>query len=279
MVATVPLTVQMVCTRFHEHLGAARVGGGLSWPFLMVGSFVVSCARAGDGDVALSEDDIRAMFDYYANFGRSTAQGTMDTMDSFMFMKFAKECPGLLGGALTRTEVDLIFTKAKPKGERRLEFEHFLDALSAFSEKKYPGIDPADALQSLITKHLVPQYEMVQLEMAKTGETEIPVTGVFKRLYDVRNYTGVYAERFRSGDGRINSHADNRYVPARVPAAPRVCRLCRSDGVVVWAASVDSTGATPTPAPMRLSTTSRPSCAPTCGPQAPPCPSPAARRS
>jgi len=150
------------------------------------------------------------MFEYYSNFGRSTAQGALETMDSFMFMKFAKECPGLLGGPLTRTEVDLIFTKAKPKGERRLGFEHFLDALSAFSEKKYPDVEPAEALQSLLVHHLVPQFEMVQMEMAKTGETEVPMTGVYARLYDVRNYTGVYAERFRSGDGRINGHADNR---------------------------------------------------------------------
>jgi len=31
-----------------------------------------------------------------------------------------------------------------------------------------------------------------------------------KKLYDPRSYTGVYAERFRSGDGRINGEADNR---------------------------------------------------------------------
>jgi hypothetical protein len=30
-------------------------------------------------------------------------------------------------------EVDLIFVKAKPKFERRLQFTHFLDALSALA--------------------------------------------------------------------------------------------------------------------------------------------------
>jgi hypothetical protein len=50
--------------------------------------------------------------------------------------------------------------------------------------------------------------------MLKTGETEVPLTGVYKKLYDVRSYTGVYAERFRTGDGRINCEADNR--PGRV---------------------------------------------------------------
>ena len=66
------------------------------------------------------------------------------------------------------------------------------------------------------------------MERAKTGETEIPVSGVFQRLYDVRNYTGVYAERFRSGDGRINSHADNRYAFVWSAGMPRVAPLIRS---------------------------------------------------
>ena len=31
---------------------------------------------------------------------------------------------------------------------------------------------------------------------------------VFDRLYDTRSYTGVYAERFKGADGRINAHTD-----------------------------------------------------------------------
>ena len=76
------------------------------------------------------------IFEFYANFGRSSVMSYQDTIDSFMFMKFCKECKGLLGPALTRTDVDLIFTKAKPKAQRRLSFDHFLDALSAIAERK-----------------------------------------------------------------------------------------------------------------------------------------------
>ena len=76
------------------------------------------------------------IFEFYANYGRSSVMSYQDTIDSFMFMKFCKDTPGLLGPALTRTEVDLIFTKAKPKAQRRLSFDHFLDALSAIAEKK-----------------------------------------------------------------------------------------------------------------------------------------------
>eukprot|EP01138_Halocafeteria_seosinensis_P011332 gb/GECG01011575.1/.p1 GENE.gb/GECG01011575.1/~~gb/GECG01011575.1/.p1 ORF type:complete len:757 (+),score=97.71 gb/GECG01011575.1/:1-2271(+) len=158
----------------------------------------------------LTQDQIHDIFDFYANFGRSAVMTVQETIDSFMFMKFARECPGLLGKDLTRTDVDLIFTKAKPKYERRIDFDHFLDALSAIAEKKYSEYSPSDGLRLLIANHLVPHYDLVMREMQKTGETEVPLRGIFKKLYDVRNYTGVYAERFRSGDGRINGESDNR---------------------------------------------------------------------
>ena len=158
----------------------------------------------------LTQADIMEVFEYYCNFGRSAVQSVQDSMDSFMFMKFAKECPGLLEDEVSRTDVDLIFTKAKAKGERRLTFTHFLDALSAIAEKKYSTYEPADGLRLLIGRHLAPHHAWVLDEMDKTGESEIPLTGIFKKLYDPSNYTGVYAERFRSGDGRINGEADNR---------------------------------------------------------------------
>ena len=144
-----------------------------------------------------------------------------------------------MGGALSSTEVDLIFVKSKPKFERRLgawpdafssclffpsvsptpatpppaalaAFEHFLDALAAMAERKFPTMAPQDGLRQLISAHLVPHYDMVQVEMSKSGETEVPLSGVYKKLYDPRSYTGVYAERFRTGDGRINGESDNR---------------------------------------------------------------------
>ena len=164
----------------------------------------------GGGLQRLSQEQLREIFEFYANFGRTAIMTYQDSLDSFMFMKFARECPGLMGGALTATEVDLIFVKAKPKFERRLAFEHFLDALAAMAERKYPAMSPQDGLRQLIAAHLVPHYEMVQVEMGKTGETEVPLTGVYKKLYDPRSYTGVYAERFRTGDGRINGESDNR---------------------------------------------------------------------
>ncbi len=178
----------------------------------MAESKVISPSRSGKS--TLTQDQIRDIFDFYANFGRTAAMTYQDSVDSFMFMKFVRECPGLLDDHVNRTEVDLIFTKAKPKFERRLDFSHFLDALAAISERKYPDYTPADGLRLLIGNHLTPHWDQLQVEMMKTGETEVPLTGVYKKLYDPNQYTGVYAERFRTGDGRINHEADNR--PGRV---------------------------------------------------------------
>ena len=169
-----------------------------------------SASTPSHGTQSLNQENIKEMFEYYCNFGRSSVMSYQVSIDSFNFMKFARECPGLIDRDLNRTEVDLIFTKAKPKSERRLHFSHFLDALAAISERKYPDYAPADGLRLLISNHLAPLYDFVKAEMQKTGESEIPLEGVFKKLYDPRSYTGVYAERFRSGDGRINGEADNR---------------------------------------------------------------------
>ena len=46
---------------------------------------------------AITEEHLRDIFSWYANFGRSGAQDHAEGIDSFMFMKFAKDCPDLLG--------------------------------------------------------------------------------------------------------------------------------------------------------------------------------------
>ena len=165
----------------------------------------------GAGGVpAINQEQLREIFEFYCNFGRTAIMTYQDSLDSFMFMKFARECPDLMDRRLNATEIDLIFTKAKPKYERRILFLHFLDALAAMAERKYPALSTVEGLRHLLQYHLAPHYDMLQVEMSKTGETEVPLSGVYKKLYDPRSYTGVYAERFRTGDGRINGESDNR---------------------------------------------------------------------
>lgn len=51
--------------------------------------------------------------------------------------------------------MDLIFTKAKPKFERRLDYPHFLDALSALAAKRYLDADPTTAFTLLLANHVL----------------------------------------------------------------------------------------------------------------------------
>ena len=95
------------------------------------------------------------IFSYYCKFGRTGGHGADEqTLDSFNYMKFVKSCPRLLCKRVTRTDADIIFTKAKPKFERRLDFPHFLDALAAISAKRYPDLDPTTAFKTTLGKHV-----------------------------------------------------------------------------------------------------------------------------
>ena len=95
------------------------------------------------------------IFSYYCKFGRTGGHGADEqTLDSFNYMKFIKSCPRLLCKRVTRTDADIIFTKAKPKFERRLDFPHFLDALAAISAKRYPDLDPTTAFKTTLGKHV-----------------------------------------------------------------------------------------------------------------------------
>ena len=103
-----------------------------------------------------------------------------------MFMKMARECPGLLGKHVTRTDCDLVFTKSKPKSERRLAFPHFLDALLALAVKRYPDEETKAAQRKFVANQLRPLHAHVIAEAGRSGESDHPLTGAFRRLYDVR---------------------------------------------------------------------------------------------
>lgn len=61
-------------------------------------------------------------FHRFVTFGKGKGGSTQ--MDSSQFMKFAKESK-LLDRKLSRTDVDLIFTKVKERGDRRINEVQF----------------------------------------------------------------------------------------------------------------------------------------------------------
>lgn len=84
---------------------------------------------------------LKAVFHYYCRFGRTGAKGAGEkTLDNANFSKLCRDSPGLLDNAFASTDVDLIFIKAKKKGERRINYARFLDALGMIAIQKYSDL-------------------------------------------------------------------------------------------------------------------------------------------
>jgi hypothetical protein len=65
---------------------------------------------------------------------------TATAMDNVKWKKCLTDLGLIDRGALNATEIDMIFTKVKQKGERRLNFTGFYDAFTLCAQKKFPGM-------------------------------------------------------------------------------------------------------------------------------------------
>ena len=61
-------------------------------------------------------------------------------VDNVNFAKLFRDCPNLLNAKFTRTDIDLIFVRAKKNGERRINYGMFMDALGMIAAQRYPGM-------------------------------------------------------------------------------------------------------------------------------------------
>lgn len=89
------------------------------------------------------------------------------SIDSSSFASMCREAPGL-AKIIGRTDVDLVFSKAKPKdGQRRLDYEHFLDALLELAMRIYPDDDPTRALSIFLTRYIFGLFDQVPVRDAQ----------------------------------------------------------------------------------------------------------------
>ena len=68
------------------------------------------------------------------------------------------------GNCLQRRDVDLIFAKCAPINVRRLNFDHFLDALRLISQHIYPEEDPTNAFTKLLVEHIYGAFDIHSIE-------------------------------------------------------------------------------------------------------------------
>ena len=79
--------------------------------------------------------------------GPATPDGAV-LMDGFRFAKLCREAGLVDGKALTATAVDLIFTKVKPRGAKKIGFDEFAHALGLLAQAKgAPAADVAAAVE------------------------------------------------------------------------------------------------------------------------------------
>ena len=105
---------------------------------------------------------VYSLFSHYSSPWKSTiaSDHQENMLDNASFVKMCKEAPGLCSKKITQHEFDIIFTKAKPQGARRLDFEHFLDALLDLSTRKFPDEDPSVSFSKLLSLHMFGLFDL-----------------------------------------------------------------------------------------------------------------------
>ncbi|CEG41946.1 dead deah box rna helicase [Plasmopara halstedii] len=112
---------------------------------------------------------LKTVFHYYCRFGRTGPKGLGEkTLDNSNFVKLCRDCPDLLDDLFGQTDVDLIFVKVKKKGERRINYTRFLDALGMIAVQKYGDMPLEASVPKLLEAHLAHLHCLLEFTDGKT---------------------------------------------------------------------------------------------------------------
>mmetsp|Transcript_25586 Transcript_25586/g.31045 ORF Transcript_25586/g.31045 Transcript_25586/m.31045 type:complete len:243 (-) Transcript_25586:503-1231(-) len=120
---------------------------------------------------------LHAVFITFANYGAKSGSKS-EEMEGKNFAKFCKDCKLLHKKKLTTTDVDIIFSKVKAKGARKISFDEFARALTLCAEK------------------LNTSYTDLAAKVVEAGGPATNATTTDKvKLHDDKSaYTGVYSQ-------------------------------------------------------------------------------------
>lgn len=140
------------------------------------------------------QEKLSRVFDFYCQFAPvSTA------LDNAKWFKCINEMGLIDNRTLSRPEVDLIFSKVKAKGERRLAFAQFCEGMLMIARKKAgrPESDAAPEDEADLAAILA----KANVEASVAGTTVPVKSSIVDRLTDTKLYTGAHKQRFDE-DGR-----------------------------------------------------------------------------
>ena len=112
-------------------------------------------------------------FEAFASFG-----GPASTeMDNAHFAKMCKECGIIDGKSFTTTDADMLFTKAKAKGARKISYQQFVDTVipGIAAKKKMSNEAVADMIA-----HSSPKSSGTKAESTRFHDDKSQYTGVYK---------------------------------------------------------------------------------------------------
>jgi len=110
---------------------------------------------------------IQAIFNFYSNSIKEGAKSedasseVEHALDGSNFVRMCRDAPELGPNStrIQRYELDLIFSKAKRPGRRKLLFDDFLQALLELAVVLYPDEDPTTAMTLLLVKHILGLFD------------------------------------------------------------------------------------------------------------------------
>jgi len=158
-------------------------------------------------------DQLQEIFTLYCNRAPKS--------DAFDNAKWAK-CLGdlWLDDKLNKTDGDLIFTKVKPKGGRKLEYAAFVAGVHEVAKKKYGSDDVGQPLRNT--------------NLAKGGADAASGSNVVDRLTNTATYTGSHKQRFdeegkgKGVEGRDVIAPTDKLIVGKVPPGGKRINLAES---------------------------------------------------
>ncbi|NP_001279597.1 tubulin polymerization-promoting protein family member 3-like [Callorhinchus milii] len=143
---------------------------------------------------SVNMEELHMSFRKFAMHGDTKASG--NEMNGKNWVKLCKDCKVIDGKSVTPTDVDIVFSKVKPKAARVITFEEFKNALAEIALKRFKGKSKEEAVEAA--------YKLIAgKDPANVGVTKTTKAGAVDRLTDTSKYTGSHKERFdQSGAGK-----------------------------------------------------------------------------
>mmetsp|Transcript_30127 Transcript_30127/g.56296 ORF Transcript_30127/g.56296 Transcript_30127/m.56296 type:complete len:161 (-) Transcript_30127:153-635(-) len=125
----------------------------------------------------MSSSDLKQVFMQFCKFGDPSNKGTMT---GAKFFKFTKDCK-IVDSKVTRTSIDLLFSKIKAKGARTIAFSEFKKAIPALAKMKYGSDEETPKLMALITANGSAKSSGTKAKKNKFHDDKSLYTGVYAR--------------------------------------------------------------------------------------------------